>query len=64
MKRLSDYEWNTSVVKELTFDKFSDKCDYMVLIGKAAKPTQNEVRKLYESLSGNKVETLKSKKDE
>lgn len=64
MKKLSDYEWNAPIVKELTFEQFTEKCDHMIKLGKAAKASSNEIKRLYEILSGNKIETLKSKKDE
>lgn len=64
MKKLSDYEWRAENIKLLTFEQFKEKCDHIVERGRAAKPTINELKRLYESLSGNKVETFKHKKDE
>ncbi len=63
-KKLSNSQWNAEVVKELTFEQFSEKAIHFEKVGTLEKSSDSEKRKVYESITGKKVETNKNKKDE
>jgi len=62
--KLSEMKWNVEVVKALTFDELKDKVVHFEKIGKLDKCSDTEIRKFYEGITGEKIETSKKMKNE
>lgn len=59
MIKLSDSQWNKEVVKGLSIEEFKLKVEHFINIGKLLKCSDSEIRKVYEEITGKKVEPIK-----
>lgn len=52
MIKLSEVEWSVDEVKKQSFDYFKENIELLVSVGNLFKPSDSEVKRVYERLTG------------
>jgi len=62
MIKLSESKWNVDVVKGQPFQYFKENIELLIAVGNIEKCSDSEIRRVFEKLTGSKVEQNKNNK--